>query len=184
MPVRPGWPVTLQFSLQPTWTCPDGHVPLELQQELVSMLKQCALKVRAATGYLMLEPQAISRSFSRTAYEQWVCTPLDHPIELARMASGYFWGNILGQGHIEALGGLAKVLANAPCFATPFPEVDGPWVYLQLRSDINGLSDEELNELRLFLKPILPDGPRFKALDRRFRLIYDDSTPCRSDLDW
>ena len=173
-PLRPGWPIGLSFSYDPKCGTSDGLVDFEWQERTVSLLKDLALGLDATYAHLTLEPNAAS-GLDDTPYEEWIRTPIDHYRELRRYARGYFWGNILSGEHIEQLGGVERIKTEAPCvmvksIGTP----ERPLLYLQLTEDINDFSDEKLKELREFLKPILPTGPGLKALDRRFRLIYDD----------
>lgn len=171
--VRPGWPVCFQFSFDPQCCGLDAKVTAHWQHQAVNLLQHLVLNSPADYGFLTIEPYAVDPSLAPTPYEQWVRCPLDQPVQLERMARGYFWGNVLGPKHIQALGGLDHILASAPCSVSLFPATNGPWVYLQISPDINDFGDEALRELRSFLARILPTGERSLPMDRRFRLIYD-----------
>lgn len=160
-PLRPGWPITFTFSFDPKCASPDGRVTAEWQTRTVDLLLELTQRLDAACGFLTLETMNISPSTVGTPYEYLVNTLGDQQFPLlATRFRGYFWGNILGPGQIEGLGGLDAVLAGAPCPVRPFPGPEGPWVYLQVSPDINQYSDDQLRRLRDYLAPILPTGER------------------------
>jgi hypothetical protein len=174
-PVRPGQPTTIEFSYDPKCVCRTGVVMPEWQEKTVDLVRELTVRSQAACGYLTLEEDNISGSTCGTPYEYLVGAFRDEQfVRLRTSYRGYFWGNILGPGHIERLGGLESVLTKAPCPCVPFPNSSGPWVYLQVSDDINSFGDDALRQLRAFLAPILPSGPMDTLQDRhRFRLLYD-----------
>jgi hypothetical protein len=66
---------------------------------------------------------------------------------------GYFWGNLLSENHVHALGGIENIVRNAPCYQVK--EVGNRNVYLQLTESILDFSDEKLARLKDYFKPIL-----------------------------
>ena len=90
-----------------------------------------------------------------TAHERHIGFPgLVHTADYKDHFRGYFWGNLLSENHIRALGGIENIVRNAPCYQVK--EVDGSRnVYLQLTESILDFSDEKLSQLKDYFKPIL-----------------------------
>ena len=98
------------------------------------------------------------------------------------LARGYYWGNILTEKHIEALGGEETFVANVPHhILEKLPMKDGRLAYyIQLTPNVFFFEPEKYLALKDYLKPILPpenigytlfvdpDGERRK----RNRLVY------------
>ena len=98
------------------------------------------------------------------------------------LARGYYWGNILTEKHIEALGGEEAFVANVPHhILEKLPMKDGRLAYyIQLTPNVFFFEPEKYLALKDYLKPILPpenigytlfvdpDGERRK----RNRLVY------------
>lgn len=173
-PLRPGWPTALAFSYDPKCTSQTGAVTVDWQARTVALVRDLAVRINAACGYLSLEDTNLSGSMVGTHYEYLVNAVGDDQFtRLNDTYRGYFWGNILGREHINRLGGLERVLETAPGKCVPFPDANGPWVYLQVSDDINEYGDDALRQLRSFLSPILPSGPLRTGLARHGRLLYD-----------
>lgn len=139
------------------------------QRDLVEVITSAATTFEAATGYLTLDRDV-------AAYEQWVgrdeVTAL---IECRRWLRGYYWGNILSGEHIRALGGLERVLDDAPCAVKrDLTAGENHMVYLQLTEDLDHFDDDELRALRDFLAPVLPSGvAKGSYLGPRLRVVRD-----------
>lgn len=74
-------------------------------------------------------------------------------LEFNRYFRGHFWGNYLSPSHIQLLGGKDEVHKSAPAYR--LEDLSDGSIYLQLTENINDVSEEHLDKLKLFLKPIL-----------------------------
>lgn len=82
---------------------------------------------------------------------------------------GYFWGNILAKGHVDQLGGLEKIIHDAPVHSHMTLK-DGA-LYLQLTDSIQNVPDENLRKLKEFLLDILMPPEEGFDIDRRLKII-------------
>lgn len=73
---------------------------------------------------------------------------------LRQYARGANWGNFLAPVHVQALGGISRVIKEAPCYL--MKELPNGGAYLQLTEDVNRYGEEELAKLRQFLQPVMP----------------------------
>lgn len=81
--------------------------------------------------------------------------------ECFRLVHGYFWGNFLGPGHLQALGGRERTLRECPSAVVEDLSSEGhELVYAQLTEDVEEVTEEKLAALRDFLDPVLPRGAR------------------------
>lgn len=143
----------------------------ELQDRLVEVMKSAAMRCDGSYGHMTFDrtmhayEDAVGRSFVEGAREcrEW--------------ARGYYWGNFLSRVHIERLGGIDRVLKEAPChLVEDLSGGRGELVYLQLTPSVVDFSDEELRALRDFLAPVLPPGrPNYRYLGPRIRVVEERS---------
>lgn len=128
----------------------------ETQRAWVEVAKSAAIALRAATGYLTIGYVAGASPFEHLIGRDW----LDGVAEGDRLLRGYFWGNVLSAGHVAALGGRDRVLAEAPCArAEDWSTAGHELVYLQLTADLELVPDDALLVLERYLRPVLP-APR------------------------
>lgn len=83
----------------------------------------------------------------------------DHPTTFDDVVHGYYWSVVLGPGHIERLGGLDQVTAEAPCeVVRPVIVAGSPGLVCQVTADPAGLAEEALRAWRTYLGPVLRFG--------------------------
>jgi hypothetical protein len=101
-------PHTITMHAHPTLF---GTVPgYDLTAEVEQLAKALAVSTRASTGYV-----ACHLGLARDAEELRggdVSSTLER--DLRAQLRGCYWGNLLSEGHLEALGGRAHVLASCP----------------------------------------------------------------------
>ena len=68
---------------------------------------------------------------------------------------GAFWENYLTEKHIQALGGIDSIKANAPC-ARVDELSEGKALALRLTEDVNDLSPVLLQKLETYFEPLAP----------------------------
>jgi hypothetical protein len=109
----------------------EGDQLEELQDRLVDVMKSAAVTCDGSYGHITFDrtthayEDAVGRSFVQGATEcrEW--------------ARGYYWGNFLSRVHIERLGGIDRVMKEAPCFVVEdLSEGRGELVYLQLTPSV------------------------------------------------
>jgi hypothetical protein len=123
------------------------------ENALVPWFTGSAARLGAATGYI-----ATGYVGSQTPYEKEIGRNWSKGLaNAAAELRGVFWGNLLSPTHIERLGGLERVLRDAPGIATAIQN-DPALVYCQLTEDLAAQSDEHARAFHDFVKPILP-GP-------------------------
>jgi hypothetical protein len=149
----------------------EGDQPQELQDRLVDVMKAAAVTCNGSYGHITFDrtmhayEDAVGRSFVKgtTECREW--------------ARGYYWGNFLSRVHIERVGGIDRVLKEAPCYLVEdLSGGRGELVYLQLTPSVVDFSDEELRALRDFLAPVLPPGrPNYHYRGPRIRAFEEPS---------
>jgi hypothetical protein len=130
-----------------------GSIDEETQAAWVLAAKKAAGALRATTGYITIDYIAGASPYEHMLGRDW----LDGVAESRRFLRGFYWGNMLSAEHIAALGGVERVLAEAPCaFAEDLSTPEDEAVYLQLTPTINVVPDEALLALERYLRPVLP----------------------------
>ena len=150
-----GVPHTVTMHAHPTLF---GRVPdYDLTREVELLVKLLGVAMKASTGYV-----ACHRSLARDAEEQrGGDTSATLERDLRTQLRGCYWGNLLGAGHLEALGGREEVLA-----ACPAPVLDDltrdehELVYAGLRETPCAEHGYALIELERYFEPVLvrPEG--------------------------
>lgn len=136
------------------------NIPLDVQNMLKETFINVFKELNGVVGYINMGLPHATLAPNATSFEGlqgYYFTEYSHMF--GNNARGYFWGNILTEKHIERLGGIGVIKEKAPCFfVDDFVLGDGrKAVYFQLTEDINLYTDEQLKNLRDFLKPILPE---------------------------
>jgi len=124
-------------------------------KRIVTFTKRWFVRLNAASGFVSRRPQNLmigADHYMVTAHESERRSGQvrDWP-ELVRYARGAFWGNALGAELCERLGGVDRVLREAPA-AVAEPLGGGVWLQL---SGLPPVEPEELSRLTEYLKPIL-----------------------------
>jgi hypothetical protein len=136
----------------------------ETLQKLVRVTQATFCQLSGACGLLTRGSYGETASPDVTAYEArrriyWT----HHPERYRTKVRGAFWGNLLSPPHVAALGGIARVLQEAPCWLVEplsFPGQQHPGVvgaYLQLTEDPWTVSPAQLEALERYLTPVLRD---------------------------
>jgi hypothetical protein len=127
-----------------------GNDLTEHQPLWVDTCRAAATRFAATTGYLTVDYPSFESPYEQFIGRYW----LDGLRECRTHVRGYYWGNLLSTTHVEALGGAARVRAEAPChFLQELAE--GLW-FLQLTPDLDDISDEALAALKAYFEPLLP----------------------------
>jgi hypothetical protein len=123
----------------------------------VQTVRETFRQLDGACGFLTLDPfqfingDLTQHELSRRVY--WATTPEMYRTRLR----GAFWGNLLNPSHVGLLGGYARVAGEAPCtLVEPVAFGHASGAYLQLTSHPARVTDQQLDELRVYLGPLLP----------------------------
>lgn len=118
-------------------------------------LAQKARDIDAVTGFLTVDHAGPYESpYEMSIDRYW----LDGRRECRNWLRGYYWGNLLGPGHIERLGGFERIKNEAPGeVVADLSDGRGELVYLQLSPNPDAVSDDDLSALKKFLAPVLPE---------------------------
>jgi hypothetical protein len=162
----PSWPDT--FSMTTSSEVVGGRLERPVQDLWVAQMKRWALRLGAVTGYFTKDHAAARES----PLEQAIRHPNDYATRFGELCRGYYWGNLLSSRHIERLGGLDRIKAQAPCSVVEAVDRQSDLVYLQLSAGVDDFTDEQLARLKAFLAPVLPDDPPMDPyLGPRLRLV-------------
>ena len=117
-------------------------------------LQDGAVAINAVHGYLTVARAAIVG----TAYEhRHLRSPVVGVREANAHVRGLFWGTVLSSRHIVALGGLRRVLEEAPVErVVDLSRSAEKRVYLELTDDLFAVTDTDEERLCAYLTPILP----------------------------
>lgn len=160
-----------------------GKIPSNIQDAWVKLFKNVFKTINGSVGFLTLD------------YPKAVLIPQQSPLEFLlglnfinnshnydRIVQGYFWGNMISELHIEALGGIQSIKETSPCYLVEeFQFDDRKAVYLQLTDNINEFFDNQLLSLKKSLLPILPaenkslieENDPFGISRKMARLVFD-----------
>ncbi len=130
------------------------RIDLAHQRLVVGLAKEAALVSRAGTGYVTVDRAG---GFQSPFEERYAISPLDVALSLQTRARGYYWGNFLSRGHVDRLGGMERVLADVPAALTEVLDPKRELVYIQVTHDMNSVSREDIQPLRDYLQPVLPE---------------------------
>jgi hypothetical protein len=134
-----------------------SRLPRTFRHALVEHTLAVASGIQAATGFITLD-------YSFEAYERWYgLNLLEVSLQSRHLLLGYYWGNILSAGHVERLGGWDRIRDEAPVFRAELVDPERMLVYLQVTEDVEQLRDDNLRELKNYLKPLLhPPVPEYR----------------------
>lgn len=144
-----------------------ADLDLGRQEALVEAVCTAAADANASTAVITYDTlvNAHEHSIGVQAYEG-----RESSGELLR---GYGWGNLLTGAHLDALGGRARVVAEAPVYAArDLSDERDERVFLQLTPSIWDFDDRALRDLKAFLgdvlavptKPGTPSGPPLRVV--------------------
>lgn len=154
-PEDPEMAAHLQFSVNPLEVLGAKEISRAVQDQVVDLAVETFVAVKGIVGYITVDYLVPSGYGTMSPYERFIGLEyLWAAREFRRKARGYYWGNLLSNGHVELLGGEAA-LEKAPVYLVKKLE-NG--YYLQLTEDINNIDREKLAQLKEFLKPLLPEG--------------------------
>jgi len=152
---RPGFPTVVEHATRQQFRFVRSYVPKtsfdDLVEELVRLLVQGARDCRAAFGFL----RSGGRALMPDASVNWRSgeDTLDF---YARCVPDMAWAFVLSEGHVERLGGLARVLAEAPAAVTRDISVDGhTLIYLQATPMFAIVPEVERSQLADYVRPLL-----------------------------
>lgn len=86
---------------------------------------------------------------------------IDRPLaQTARIASGYYWANLLTERHLRALGGAAAVTDQCAALGLLCEGVgDGDALVVRAGAPIAGFDTRQLRAMRELLLPVLTNDP-------------------------
>lgn len=161
----------------------EENIPNDVQVEIKSIFLSAFKALNGVVGYVNVGFPHATITPNSTIYEGiqgYSFTSFS--IEFDCKARGYFWGNILTEKHIEKLGGIGSIKNKAPCYNIEEIKFGNrSAVYLQLTPNINNYTDEQLVQLRDYIKPILhvSNYDEIKRLDpegdlrKKARVFFD-----------
>jgi hypothetical protein len=140
---------------------------------------------RAIRDWIITQTTAVSASYGyltfdydpptgQSPYEMWVGLPIAETIcHVGTRVRGYYWGNLLTEGHIAQLGGVDRVIKHAPVAIVETIDISGrTGLYLQLTEHAAEVRDDALAELRRFLSPLLMVGrPGWRSPKTPLRVV-------------
>lgn len=148
------------FIYKPYFSARDSML---VQHQMVEALGSIFTRLGCCYGFIHLEDAyrglRDSPTYTRVENEQGIPGML-LPEALAQVervtnwVRGAFWGNWLGPGQIEALGGKQRVLKEAP--AAVKLDLGPPGVYLQATKSVWKLQRRHMEQLEEFMRPALP----------------------------
>jgi hypothetical protein len=130
----------------------DGIAPPV--QRWVESLERLAPRIGATYGYTTLGEDLggktpLERSLRRGYFKAMS--------ELDTRVRGCFWQNLLSRGHVEALGGVERVMRRAPVArAVDLSTDENMLVSLQLTDDLFSMTGDDVDRLAAYLAPVLP----------------------------
>lgn len=129
-------------------------------EEIKNWFKEIFIIFNGVYGYIdYTYGSTVPLIIKTSSYEEYNKVEINQIREQAiKMSAGYFWGNILTAGHIEALGGERKFKKEVPHYLLEkLPMKDEKMAYyIQLDEDIFSFNEEKYLELKDYFKPILP----------------------------
>ena len=134
----------------------------EIRDGLIGFAKETARWFSAAYGFISLNDVGLDE----TPYEGEMERIGDEGLrECRELARGYFWGNFLSEQHIDRLGGMERIRRDAPSFLVEELSLGhDALIYLQA-TERPDASNEALETLGEFLKPILPTQKTVREWD-------------------
>lgn len=151
------------FNVQVVEVCfdPPGVVPAELVDGLVGAFRDLSTAVEIDGGLMTFDFPGHGSPYEAAHGNADRWSQRYH-----ERVRGFYWGNLLGERHLELLGGFDRVSEEAPVFKVEdWSNGAKTRAWLQLTDDINNVTDDELRALRDFLKPALFE-PEFDARER------------------
>jgi len=123
------------------------------QNMFVNSLFEICNKIEVVAGYITHD--RLIPGFTTTPHERHSIGPFGKYTkkDYQDFFRGYFWGNLISEKHIHALGGVDNIIRNAPCYQVK--EINSRYVFLQLTESVFDFSDEELSRLKDYFQPIL-----------------------------
>jgi hypothetical protein len=142
-------------------------LPKQIRSDLTELFLEGAASFQAQSGFITIDHVG-----SRSPWEEL----LGRDAQLGRQEAdrklrGFYWGNLLGSRHVDALGGEDEVGKNAPCriVRTYADSAGAALVYLQVTESPDDVSSEQLRALKEFLAPVLADAERATDVDHGYR---------------
>lgn len=133
--------------------------PEQTQRDLVHLLREGAVVLGSATGYIDRGETSLSRSL----YEDKIGATEGRQ-RCREWLRGPFWSNILTSGHVDKLGGHERVMQDAPCEVRELLSLEPLYVHLQATEMLDSFDAEARRQLERYLEPILPARSRIEKL--------------------
>lgn len=154
-----------------------GDSSPEVARQVVEWLVWTAREMRVARGFITQDFWVAPDPYAAAVG----VNSLDVLRSCDETVRGYYWGLLLSDRHVKRLGGLPRVLADAPVYrAEDVSLPDHTLVYLQLTERPDMVEERHLAQLRDFLQPVLrPRDP-----DRWCLYIGPSLRLAETDLAW
>lgn len=148
-------------------------IPDYVQESCVEIIMKLSSNIDSVGGFITHDHLAIITAnspheiYAGRAYP-WASREFD------KYYRGYQWGNFLSKKHVEILGGIERVMIDAPVYKSI--RLDDGGVFLQLTKDINIYTNEDLKKLKKFLRPILPSPISKTSFEQyqNLRIVVDE----------
>lgn len=138
------------------------------ENEWIAICHQFAEAFSAVGGFCTYADYFNYGSYVRTPLETLTGNgrydPVYHEKQCTTSLNGYHWGVLLTEEHIRRLGGVERILKEAPCYKKHLWSIGGKdAIFLQATESIFDFPAEKRLELKSFLQPILPETDPLKA---------------------
>jgi len=132
------------------WAMYGGGERLDwIAPAITDWMLETGVALGADSGYVLADAPALTSDDDDWQQENGLRSGRRDP---GRWLHAFGWGTLLGQDHLDAVGGIERLRAVSP-LVTELP--DGrAWV--QLGDDPAGVTDDSVERLRSVLSPVLP----------------------------
>jgi hypothetical protein len=134
-------------------SCFSRDIPKCVQDKYIELIEIVIKEISCVGGFITVDD--ISYRYGESPYEEYYGLSYRwNSCNFRKYFRGYFWGSFLSNDHIHILGGMDEVIKNAPVFRVK--QYNDNSAFLQLTEDINRFDDNQLKELAVYLKCLLP----------------------------
>jgi hypothetical protein len=148
----------------------------QLTERFAELFEQTAVALDAVSGLITYERKySVSQA---TPYELWYgINSFDALEEVRQHPRGYYWANLLSEEHVERLGGIAQLEADASLWALQLDvlgdEAGRRLAVLRIKTTLEAYTDDELAPVKTILDPILIHRPYEYYEDYPVRILKD-----------
>lgn len=134
-------------------SCYCGDIPKYVQDKYIDLIEIVIKEICCVGGFITVDN--IAYNCGTSPYEEYIGLAYRWAsCDFRKYFRGYFWGNFLSKDHINILGGVEEVIKFAPVFRVK--QYNDKSAFLQLTDDINYFDVNQLRDLAIYLKSLLP----------------------------